>query len=56
MQKFDGASFVGHVVEGIPTGFCWKGLAGGSWIFGRVDDEGRFSGLKDWAGNSKSNR
>jgi hypothetical protein len=34
----------GHFKEGIPHGICWRGLFGGSWIYGRVNQEGLFSG------------
>jgi hypothetical protein len=37
-------AFVGHFKEGIPIGFCWKGLVGGSWIYGQVDERGEFTG------------
>ena len=36
--------FIGHYKNGIPSGHCWKGLLGGSWIYGKVDDNGDFSG------------
>ena len=41
---FDGLGFVGHFKDGVPTGNCWKGLHGGAWIYGRVDDKGKFTG------------
>ena len=37
-------SFIGHMVDGIPTGYCWKGLLGGAWIHGKVDGQGEFTG------------
>ena len=39
-------AFIGHYVEGIPSGYCWKGLLGGSRIFGKVDASGYFSGME----------
>ena len=36
--------FIGHFSNGIPTGYCWKGLFGGSFIYGKVNNQGRFSG------------
>ena len=36
--------FIGHFNNGIPTGYCWKGLLGGSFIHGKVNDQGEFSG------------
>ena len=36
--------FIGHFQNGIPTGYCWKGLLGGSFIYGKVDEKGEFSG------------
>ncbi len=44
-RHFDGLAFVGHFKEGIPIGFCWKGLVGGSWIYGQVDERGEFTGI-----------
>jgi hypothetical protein len=41
---FDGLGFVGHFVDGVATGICWKGLHGGAWIYGRVDEKGHFTG------------
>ena len=37
-------SFIGHFEDGIPTGFCWSGLLGGAWLWGKVDHYGEFSG------------
>ena len=39
-----GISFVGRVEEGIPTGICWRGLVGGAWLYGNVNDVGEFTG------------
>ncbi len=39
-----GLGFFGNYVDGIPEGFCWKQLRGGSWIYGEVNDEGHFTG------------
>ena len=36
--------FIGHYRNGVPSGHCWKGLLGGSWIYGKVDENGDFSG------------
>jgi hypothetical protein len=46
-SRFQGTSFIGHFVNGHPAGTCWKGLIGGSWIVGEVDDEGEFTGKID---------
>ena len=35
--------FIGHYKNGIPSGYCWKGLLGGSWIYGKVNNNGMFS-------------
>ena len=37
-------SFVGHMADGIPSGYCWKGLLGGAWIHGKVNEQGEFTG------------
>eukprot|EP00095_Tigriopus_kingsejongensis_P003382 maker-scaffold153_size302544-snap-gene-2.26 protein:Tk03382 transcript:maker-scaffold153_size302544-snap-gene-2.26-mRNA-1 annotation:"hypothetical protein BRAFLDRAFT_120570" len=37
-------SFVGYYSNGKPTGLAWRGLVGGSWIHGEVDDNGEFTG------------
>jgi hypothetical protein len=39
-----GLSFVGRFEDGIPTGICWRGLIGGAWLYGKVDDFGEFTG------------
>ena len=39
-----GISFCGSVEEGIPTGICWRGLVGGAWLYGNVNDVGEFTG------------
>ena len=39
-----GLSFVGRFENGIPTGVCWRGLIGGAWLYGIVDDIGEFTG------------
>ena len=36
--------FLGQYKNGIPSGYCWKRLIGGSWIHGKVDSNGDFSG------------
>ena len=41
---FQGLAFIGRYKAGIPVGPCWKGLHGGSWIYGIVDDLGHFTG------------
>ena len=37
-------SFVGRFEDGVPAGHCWRGLLGGAWITGVVDQDGEFSG------------
>ena len=39
-----GLSFIGRFVDGIPTGICWRGLIGGAWLYGEVDELGEFTG------------
>ena len=36
--------FVGQYKSGVPSGYCWKRLLGGSFIYGKVDENGDFSG------------
>ena len=36
--------FIGHYKNGVPYGYCWKGLFGGPWIYGMVDTSGHFTG------------
>ncbi len=45
---FKGLGFVGHYKDGIPHGVCWKGLIGGAWIYGEVNEEGHFTGMAIW--------
>ena len=52
-SRFQGTSFIGHFVNGHPVGTCWKGLIGGSWIVGEVDDEGEFTGERDMVSSIK---
>ena len=42
---FHGLAFVGRYKAGIPVGPCWRGLHGGSWIYGIVDGHGHFTGI-----------
>ena len=37
-------SFVGRFINGVPSGYCWRGLIGGAWLYGLVDDIGEFTG------------
>ena len=37
-------SFIGHFEDGIPAGYCWSGLLGGAWLWGKVDIDGEFTG------------
>ena len=37
-------SFVGRFRNGVPHGYCWKGLIGGAWLYGLVDEKGQFTG------------
>jgi hypothetical protein len=39
-----GLGFLSHYKHGIPSGHCWKRLLGGPWIYGKVDENGLFSG------------
>ena len=41
-----GVSFIGRFENGIPIGICWRGLIGGAWLYGKVDEIGEFSGDK----------
>ena len=36
--------FLGQYKNGLPSGYCWKKLIGGSYIHGKVDANGDFSG------------
>ena len=36
--------FVGYFHRGLPTGYCWLAKEGQGWLFGEVDERGRFSG------------
>ena len=46
---YPGLSFVGWFQEGVPFGACWRQLVGDSWIYGKVDGSGRFTGEKNVA-------
>ena len=39
-----GLSFLGWLEEGKPKGPCWRFLVGGTYIYGIVDDHGKFTG------------
>ena len=39
-----GLSFIGRFEDGKPTGICWRGLIGGAWLYGKVDEIGEFTG------------
>jgi hypothetical protein len=41
-----GIGFVGHFKSGKPFGICWRELIGGGWIYGEVDQNGHFTGIK----------
>ena len=43
-SSFEGNMFVGQYSNGIPKGTCWRGLLGGSWLYGEVDGRGEFTG------------
>jgi len=43
-NMFPGLGFVGEFRNGKPKGICWKGLIGGGWLYGEVDELGEFSG------------
>ena len=38
--------FVGKFDKGMAFGPCWKFYEGGGYLFGNVDNEGKFSGVK----------
>jgi len=46
-QIFGGIGFIGLYKNGIPTGHCWKELMGKSYLYGKVNSEGQFSGKMD---------
>ena len=48
-QAHTGLSFIGWYTDGKPSGPCWRGLIGGSWIYGIVNSDGDFTGDKDMA-------
>ena len=39
-----GIGFLGHYKSGKPNGECWRELLGGAWIYGKVKEEGLFTG------------
>ena len=39
-----GLAFIGRFENGLPVGPCWRGLFGGSWLYGIVDSKGEFTG------------
>ena len=41
-----GIGFVGNFKNGKPNGVGWRELLGGGWIFGELNEEGRFTGIK----------
>ena len=41
---FEGLSFLGWFEKGKPVGPCWKFLVGGTFIYGIVDENGKFTG------------
>ena len=43
-EVVNGLGFVGHFKDGVPHGICWRGLVGGAWIYGQVNEEGHFTG------------
>ncbi len=40
----EGLSYVGNYEDGVPTGYAWRKLIGGSWLFGKLDSNGEFTG------------
>jgi hypothetical protein len=43
-EVVNGLGFVGHFKDGVPHGVCWRGLVGGAWIYGLVNEDGHFTG------------
>ena len=39
-----GLGLICKYANGVPSGKCWKGLLGGSWIYGEMEEDGEFSG------------
>ncbi len=37
-------AFVGHYGDGRPEGYVWRGLKGGAWVHGKVNEEGELTG------------
>ena len=46
---FKGLSFIGWLENGTPVGVSWRQLVGGSWLYGKVDENGEFSGINSIA-------
>ena len=44
-----GLSFIGYFEEGQIVGHCWRQLIGGSWMYGKLNDQSEFTGSKDIA-------
>ena len=40
----DNLVFVGEYSKGLPVGACWLAKEGQGWLFGKVDERGRFTG------------
>ena len=39
-----GLSFIGYYDNGQPKGPCWRQLVGGSWLYGKLDENFEFTG------------
>ena len=37
-------SFIAVFKDGVPSGYCWKGLLGGAWVVGYADENGELTG------------
>ena len=44
LDPYGNLVFVGFYRKGLPFGDCWLAKEGQGWLFGQVDDKGRFTG------------
>lgn len=43
-QIYPQLAFIGSYRNSQPHGYCYKGLKGGAWLYGKVDEKGEFTG------------
>lgn len=44
LDPYGNLVFVGFYRKGLPFGECWLAKEGQGWLYGQVDDKGRFTG------------